>query len=149
MKKYIGKIIIGIGAISMIIVLIVIISHNNKNNSIITRPSYDYIATIYHSVNQGIDAGTEYTYDIYKSAEKENEYFYIKSKAYITIAGLSEKEDIDSGSLKNKNDLKKILNDIEKDSTKNAQSYISFAYNNNGKKEESDKIDFLENKLFK
>ena len=100
MKKNMKKIIIGIVAISIIFVFIIILINNNKN-------SYDYIATIYHSEMLGIDAGTEYIYYIYQSDKNDNEYFYIKSKSNITIAGSSEKKDVGSGSLKSKNDLRK------------------------------------------
>ena len=136
------KIIIGIVAISIIFVFIIILINNNKN-------SYDYIATIYHSEMLGIDAGTEYIYYIYQSDKNDNEYFYIKSKSNITIAGSSEKKDVGSGSLKSKNDLRKIQNDIEKDSQKNSQSYVSYTYIDNGISEEYENIDLLGNKLFK
>ena len=46
-----------------------IIKNNNNPPLGMYRPNYDYIATIYHSELLGIDAGTEYTYYIYKSDE--------------------------------------------------------------------------------
>ena len=48
-----------------------------------------------------------------------------------------------------KNDLRKIQNDIEKDSQKNSQSHVLYTYINNGISEEYENIDFLGNKLFK
>ena len=147
MKKNMKKIIIGIIAISIIFVFIIVWINNNKNSY--TRPNYDYIAIIYHSEMLGIDAGTDYIYYIYQSDKNDNEYFYIKSKSNITIAGSSEKDDIGSGSLKSKNDLRKIKKDIEKDSQKNSQSYVSYTYINNGINEEYENINLLGNKLFK
>ena len=73
MKKNTGKIIIGIVIVIIIIVFIVTLIKNNSNNY--TRPNYDYAATIYHSEMLGIDAGTEYTYYIYKLDNNDNEYF--------------------------------------------------------------------------
>ena len=147
MKRYMKKITMGIIVISVIFVFIIVLINNNKNSY--TRPYYDYIATIYHSEMLGTDAGTEYTYYIYESDKNNSNYFYIKSKSNITIAGSSEKKDVGSGSLKNKKDLRKIQNDIEKDSLKNSQSYVSYTYINNGINEEYENIDLLGNKLFK
>ena len=147
MKKNMKKITIGIVAISIIFVFIIVWINNNKNRY--TRPNYDYIATIYHSEMLGIDAGTKYTYYIYKSEKNDNEYFYIKSKSSITIAGSGESKDIDSGPLKNHNDLKKVQRDIENDSEKNSQSYVSYTYINNGISEKYENIDLLGNQLFK
>ena len=147
MKKNMKMITIGIVAISIIFLFIIVWINNNKNSY--TRPNYDYIATIYHSEMLGIDAGTEYTYYIYKSEKNDNEYFYIKSKSSITIAGSGESKDIDLGPLKNHNDLKKVKRDIENDSEKNAQSYVLYYYINNGIDETCENIDVLESKLFK
>ena len=147
MKKNIGKIIIGITIISIIIVFIAIKINNNKKEY--TRPNYAYSAVIYHSEMLGIDAGTEYTYYIYKSSTSDNKYFYIKSKSNITITGSGKESDVASGSLNDMNDLKKIMKDIEKDSKKESQTYITYSYNNNGNNEKLNSIDELENKLFK
>ena len=142
-EKNTGKIIIGIVIVTIIIVFIVTLIKNNSNNY--TRPNYDYAATIYHSEMLGIDAGTEYTYYIYKSDKNNNEYFYIKSEANITLAGAGEQKDVGSGSIKNKNDLKKIMKDIKKDSKYDSQTYISYIYGDSGPLEN---IDELESILF-
>lgn len=147
MKKNIWKIIIGIIIISIISVFIVIMINNNKEKY--TRPDYDYIATIYHDENLGPDDGTEYIYYIYKSSKSDSKYFYIKSKSNITIAGAGKTSDVDSGSLNNKNDLKKITKDIKKDSRKDSQTYITYSYINDGNNEKLDSISELGNKLFK
>lgn len=57
-----------------------------------------------------------------------------------------KKSDVGSGSLNDKNDLKEITKDIEKDSRKDWQSYISYSYANN---EKIENISELGNKLFK
>lgn len=144
MKKNIEKTIIGVVIISIIVVFILMMI-NNKQNSY-KRPNYDYIATIYHSEVLGMDAGTEYVYYIYKSEKNDNKYFYIKSKSSVTIEGSSKGKDVDSGELNNKNDLKKITEDIEKDSREDSQTYIIYTYGNN---EKLNSISELENKLFK
>ena len=147
MMKNMKKIIIGIVVISIIFVFIIILTNNNKHSY--TRPDYDYIAIIYHSEMLGIDAGTEYIYYIYKSPKDNNKYFYIKSKSNITIAGSGEESDVGSGALNDTNDLKSITKDIEKDSRKDSQTYISYSYVDNGNNEKLDGISELENKLFK
>lgn len=147
MKKGIGKNLIGIVIIG-IFVFIGKLNNNINNNKSYTRPDYDYIAIIYHREILEADIGTEYTYCIYRSAKDNNKYFYIKSSSDITIAGLGEKSDVGSGALNDTNDLKKIMRDIEKDSIKNSQTYISYLYVNNGNNEKVDNISELENKLF-
>lgn len=147
MKKNIGKIIIGVSIISIIIVAVVILI--NKKNNDYSRPDYDYSAIIYHSEMMGMDAGTEYTYYIYKSSKNDNEYFYIKAKSTITIAGSGEESEVGSGTLNNKNDIKKIEKDIEKDSESDYETYLSYMYVNNGKSEKVDTINELGDKLFK
>ena len=131
MKKNMKNIIIGVIIIIIVsIFVIVIINNKNKNNNSknYTRPNYDYTAVIYHSEMSGIDAGTNYIYYIYKVEKSDNEYFYIKSKSNITIAGQDKEKDINSGSLNNKDD---------------------FTYVNNGNNEELNSINELENKLLK
>ena len=146
MKKNIGKIIII--AIIICIMIFAIVIMTNKKSDDYRRPNYSYTAVIYHSEMLGMDAGTEYIYYIYKAENADDEYFYIKSKSNITIAGSGKQIDIDSGVLKNKNDLKKITADIKKDSRKDSQTYTSYNYVNNGNNEKIDNINELGNKLF-
>ncbi len=148
MKKHIGKIIVGISIISILIVIVVILLIN-KNNNNYSRPDYDYSAIIYHSEMMGIDAGTEYTYYIYKSSKSDNEYFYIKAKSTITIAGSGEESEVGSDTLNTKNDIEKIKKDIERDSKSDSETYTSYMYVNNGKSEKVDTLSELGNRLFK
>ena len=106
MKKQIGIIVVGIVVIG---VLIVFLGVHNREKKDYVRPDDDYIAMINHREMLGMDAGTEYIYYIYKEPNHNKEYFYIKSEANITLAGAGEQKDVGSGSIKNKNDLKKIM----------------------------------------
>lgn len=146
MKKNIVKTIIAIAIISITLLFIGILNNKKSTKESYARPDYDYIATVYHSEMLAIDEGIEYTYYIYRSSKSDNKYFYIKSKSDITIAGSGKKSDVGSGSLNDKNDLKKITKGIEKDSRKDWQSYISYSYANN---EKIENISELGNKLFK
>ena len=112
------------------------------------RPTYDYVATVYHSVMDSPDKGTEYFYYIYKTENNDNTFFYIKSKATISLEGSGKEKDIGSGSLKEKDDLKKIIKDIDKDSNRNAESNISYTYLNEGTNEECVSMEELGNKIF-
>ena len=112
------------------------------------RPDYDYVATVYHSVMDSPDKGTEYFYYIYKTENNDNTFFYIKSKATISLEGSGKEKDIGSGSLKEKDDLKKIIKDIDKDSNRNAESNISYTYLNEGTNEECVSMEELGNKIF-
>ena len=92
MNNNVRKTIIGVALVSIIIIFVVAMIINK--NKVYTSPDYEPIATIYHSQMLGEDAGTEFIYDIYKSDKKHNEYFYIKSKSYITINGPDEKTEV-------------------------------------------------------
>ena len=111
------------------------------------RPDYDYVATVYHSVMDSPDKGTEYFYYIYKS-EDNSTFFYIKSTATISLEGSGKEKDIASGTLKDKESLKKIVKDIDKDSNRKAESNISYTYLNNGNNEECVSMEELGNKIF-
>lgn len=147
MKKNIKIIIIGFVIIAILLAFIVTMI--NRSNKVYVRPNYDYVATVYHSEMLGMDAGTEYTYYIYASSQNENDYFYIKSRSIITIAGPSKREDIGSGSIRNKKDLMKLKQAIEKDSRKDSQSHIVYTYVNGETSEICGSINALGNKLFK
>ena len=146
MKQNISKIIII--AIIICIMIFAIVIMTNKKSDDYQRPNYSYTAVIYHSEMLGMDAGTEYIYYIYKAENADDEYFYIKSKSNITIAGSGKQIDIDSGELKNKSDLKKITTDIKKDSRKESQTYTSYNYVKNSNNEKVDNINELGNILF-
>ena len=149
MKKSIVMIIVGIVIISIISIVIITLSIISNSKKGYTRPNYDYVALIYHSEMLGMDAGTEYTYYIYKMPKSKNKYFYIKSKSSITITGPGKESDVGSGAINNKKDLNKIIKDIEKDSKKNSQTNISYSYVSNGNSEKLDSINELGKKLFK
>lgn len=133
-----------------IIIFIVFMVINNRSASYI-RPNYEPTAVIYHSEMRGMDAGHEFIYDIYQPNKNIDEYFYIKSQSQITMTGSGKSNDVDSGSLKSKDDLKIIEKDIEKDkeSLKSVYSNILYKYTQNGASIEYKDIDSLGNKLFK
>ena len=141
MKKKVVISIIGFFLVGMVILFV---SHNKTQQK---NRSDDYIAIIYHSETLGMDAGTEYSYYIYKISD--NEYDYVKKRSTITIKGSSEEEEIASGKLKEKNDFSKIEKDIQKDKQANSQSRITYTHINNGIKEECKDMEELKNKLFK
>ena len=133
--------IITITIISLIAIIIFIVI-NNRSASY-TRPNYEPTAVIYHSEMRGMDAGHEFIYDIYQPNKNINEYFYIKSQSQITMTGSGKSNDVDSGSLKSKDDLKIIEKDIEKDkeSLKSVYSNILYKYTQNGASIEYKDID--------
>ena len=145
MKNNVLKYIIGFILILVIMFVLIIAT---KNHNKYKKPDYDYTAIIYHSEMEGNDAGIEYIYYIYKAKNNENEYFYIKSKSDITIAGSGKEKGIDSGNINNKNDLEKIKKDIKKDSNDNAQIVITYSYKENGINEDCKDINELSDKLF-
>ena len=112
------------------------------------RPTYDYVATVYHSVMESQDKGVEYFYYIYKTENNDNTFFYIKSKNTISAEGSGKEKDIDSGSLKEKKDLNKIIKDIDKDSNRELESNISYTYLNEGNNEECASMEELADKIF-
>ena len=129
------------------VVLICVFSLYRSYDSF-SRPDYEATAIVYHSESQGIDAGTEYIYSIYKKKDS-NGYFYIKSKASITITGSGTAKDIKSGSINKKSDLDKITKDIEKDVESGAQKNVTYTFVDNSTKTEVKDITELGNKLFK
>ncbi len=145
--RYVLFSLLGLGCLLILISVIrlVFLSPNNKKY---TRPSYDYSALIYHSEMLGMDAGTEYIYSIYKE-EGSNTYFYIKSKASITIEGSKDEKDIDSGSIRNKKDLERIEKDIEKDKRNDSSKLVSYLIYDNGIRRKCASMEELGNKLFK
>ena len=126
MKK---KLIIGIVVLLVIALAIWGIISLNKKDSDYDKPDYDYVAYVYHSEMAGMDAGTEYIYYIYETnpGSKKQSYFYIKTKASITIAGPSEEEKIGSGSIDKKSDLKEIDKDIEKDTRNDSSKNVVYS----------------------
>ena len=138
--------------ILLIVLLIVFASYifiENKKKDI-TRPDYEPVASVLHSERVGIDAGSEYSYDIYQINKDDNSsYYYIKSSSDITIVGSRNKKDIDSGIINKKDDLKKIEKDINKDKEKDTTSSINYYFNNNGEYENLESIDALIDRLFK
>ena len=133
--------------ISIVIILVVVMGIFTfiKNRKII-RPNTNYVAIIYHSESMGIDAGYEYIYYIYP--DENDSYVYIKSKSEITIVGSGDKKDIDSGKIKNKEDLEKIKEKIDKDKLKDCQQFVSYTYINNGSVQKLTSIEELAEKLF-
>ncbi len=146
MKKKGVKIIVIVIAVCIAIALGIAVFIINMENNSYSRPDYQYTAIIYHSEMKGMDAGTEYTYYIYRSSTNKKDYYYIKSKSSITIAGSGEEMDIGSGPIRNRNDLKRIEQDIKNDSRKDSETYVFYIYENKGKLED---IDELGDRLFK
>lgn len=132
-------------AILFIILFAIIGIFTIKNRKII-RPNSDYIATIYHSEMLGMDAGWQYIYYIYP--DKNESYLYIKSESEITIAGASDEEDVDLGKIKDKNDLKKIEEDIKKDNQEDSQQFLHYIYMNGNDIKNLGSIDELADCLF-
>ena len=146
MKKNNLKYIIGFALILAIIFVLFVVT---KNHNKYKKPDYGYTAIIYHSEMEGNDAGIEYIYYIYKAKNNENEYFYIKTKSDITIAGSGKEKGIDSGDINSEKELERIKKDIEKDSNDNAQAVITYSYIENGINVECKDINELSDKLFK
>ena len=135
--------------VAFLIALVGVVYYFYNDSKGFDRPDYQPIATIYHSEMLGNDAGDEYVYSIYENKNsKGKSYFYIKSKAKITMVGSSESEDISSGSIKTKLDLDKIISDIEKDAKSSTVKNVSYRYLINGQYVNVDTIEELENKLF-
>ncbi|MBR4111361.1 MAG: hypothetical protein IKK43_06745 [Clostridia bacterium] len=139
MKK---NIILGI-IIVLVIIFIVCFFIKDK---IIVRPNSDYVATIYHSQMMGMDAGWGSTYYFYPTEDES--YMWIESKTTITIKGASKEKDVDSGIIKNQNELQNLVTDIENSKRPDAQQYISYTYINNGNEEKVGSVEELIEKLF-
>ena len=138
MKKIIIPIIV---AVLVIAVLLIYFLKGPKYE----RPNYDYSAIIYHSVMIGIDAGTDYTYTIYKS---DDSFFYIKSESYVTIAGETDQKDTSSGAINDKTDLYNIKKMIDKDSKGYDDVNTNYIYVDNGTRVLCNDLDELASKLF-
>ena len=135
-----------VSIIAFIIFIAIIVGIFTIKNKKITRPTSDYIATIYHSEMLGMDAGWQYIYYIYP--DKNNTYLYIKSESEITIAGANEEQDIELGKIKNENDLSKIKKDIEKDKQEDSQEFLHYMYINGSDVKNLKSIDELADCLF-
>ena len=135
--------------ITFVIVITGLMYFLHKEYTSFKRPNEDVVATIYHSEMQGIDAGSEYIYSIYKNKNKgDKSYFYIKSKASITMVGSSESKDVASGALNKSSDFDKITKDIEKDNETTSETIVVYSYVSNGKNVDCNTIEELANKLF-
>lgn len=135
--------------IAFLVALLGVVYYFYNESKGFERPDYEPVATVYHSEMLGMDAGDEYIYSIFENKNsKSKSYFYIKSKAKITMVGSSQSEDVSSGSLNSRTDLKKITKDIEKDTSETATKNVSYRYLVNGQYVNIDTIEELENKLF-
>lgn len=132
--------------IILVIVILVIVLGIVIGKNVVIKPEEECIAVIYHSEMFGIDAGTEYIYYIYPNGEKK--YEYIKTKAYITIAGAGEEEYIKSGKINKKEEFEKIKKLINMDKVKSVQRNITYTYINDGTKQKCSSIEELIEKLF-
>lgn len=77
-----------------------VITEDEKNNSIATISYNKYVA---------IDTGADYTYYIYKDNDI---YSYILIVSPITIAGSQDERIIKRGSIKNQEEIEKIIDEI-------------------------------------
>lgn len=77
-----------------------VITEDEKNNS---------IATISYNKSVAIDTGADYTYYIYKDNDI---YSYILIVSPITIAGAQDERIIKRGSIKNQEEIEKIIDEI-------------------------------------
>lgn len=77
-----------------------VITEDEKNNS---------IATISYNKSVAIDTGADYTYYIYKDNDI---YSYILIVSTITIAGSQDERIIKRGSIKNQEEIEKIIDEI-------------------------------------
>ena len=77
-----------------------VITEDEKNNS---------IATISYNKSVAIDTGADYTYYIYKDNDI---YSYILIVSPITIAGSQDERIIKRGSIKNQEEIEKIIDEI-------------------------------------
>ena len=77
-----------------------VITEDEKNNS---------IATISYNKSVAIDTGADYTYYIYKDNDI---YSYILIVSPITIAGSQDERIIKRGSIKNQEEIDKIIDEI-------------------------------------
>ncbi len=127
------------------VICFVMYKNNNKDNG--NASDSDYVAKIEHNETMGIDAVTGYNYYIYK-AKSGKGYTYKKYMSTITIAGPSEWKLIDHGTIKTRNEMRKIEKDIKKDKDRYAKTEIYYTYMNNGVEEPVKNIDKLGIKLF-
>ena len=134
--------------LAFIIAVVSLFYYLNNDSDDFVRPDYQPIATVYHSEMIGMDAGDEYIYSIFENKNSNTKsYFYIKSKARITMVGSGESSDVSSGSINNRSDLNKIVRDIDKDSSGDSKN-VSYRYLINGEYTNIDTIEELGNKLF-
>ncbi len=131
----------------IIIIIGVICIVMNKNNDISKESDSEYVAKIEHNETMGIDAASEYDYYIYKTKSGKG-YFYKKYMSTVTITGPSEMKYIDDGTIKTRNEMRKIEKDIKNDNDKYAKTEVYYTYMNNGVEEPVKNIDNLGKKLF-
>ena len=134
---------------TFVIVVVYLFYYLNDIMGDFTRPDYKPIATVYHSEMIGVDEGNEYVYSIFENKSMKNgKYFYIKSKARVTVVGAEDNKDVSSGSINFKSDLNKISKDIDHDFMNDTTKNVSYRYLVNGEYVNVDTIEELGNKLF-
>ena len=115
-----------------------------KNHPTITQEEKEQVlATICYTDIIGIDAQTAETCYIYKNSD--NTYYFFVTNRETTIAGPQEEKINRKGTINNKKQLEKIINDFEKKikSENSTMEYLTINYNN----QEVEKEEFL-NKMF-
>ncbi len=115
-----------------------------NNQTTITQEERDQaIAKIHYTNILGIDAIIYETYYIYENTD--DTYYYFTTSSHTTITGPQEEKINKKGSINNKNQLEKIVNNFEKKvkSENSTMEYITFNYNG----QEVQKEEFL-NKIF-